>query len=272
MLSAYPTKLDKDSLSSEEWIKERTIELYNYLPQTTLEERSKYIDIRDEVINLNYKFFGYVASATFVSNTSVEYEDKFQSAISHFCTIWPKFKFEQEYKKGKKYRTDLAFSVFFKPRLSEEIQREFNDVKYATERTLKMKAGAQLGKHWSKVTYEDLKNVHLPESEMQSLKSIFGCMYWTDMEKHEQYIQSERIIGSSLEQLYTDKYDSPVDLLVHTMIDEESLIVDVTLLKIAEINGLSFEELKKARVQAEKKLQDQLVSKIELMSTFENRN
>ena len=49
----YPTKLDKNSLSKEEWRKLRTIELYDYLPQTTLEERFKYTDIRDAVIDLN---------------------------------------------------------------------------------------------------------------------------------------------------------------------------------------------------------------------------
>ena len=53
----YPTKLNKDSMTKEEWRKERTIELYDYLPQTTLEERRTYTDIRDAVIELNYTFF-----------------------------------------------------------------------------------------------------------------------------------------------------------------------------------------------------------------------
>ena len=74
----YPTKLDKKHLSSGEWIKFRTIELYDFLPQTTLEERDSYRIIRDEVIRLNYKFFGYVAKSTYVASPCIQYEDKFQ--------------------------------------------------------------------------------------------------------------------------------------------------------------------------------------------------
>ena len=106
--SKWPTKLDKDKLSKQEWVKLRTLELYDYLPQTTLEERYTYTDIRDEIIELNYTFFGYVATHTYINNSSISYEDKFQSALLHFCTMWHKFRF------APKYRTDLSFAVFFK--------------------------------------------------------------------------------------------------------------------------------------------------------------
>jgi hypothetical protein len=54
-------------------VKKRTIELYDSLPQDE-EERKSRLDIRDEVIKLNYSFFGYVASRTYINNPSIEYE------------------------------------------------------------------------------------------------------------------------------------------------------------------------------------------------------
>ena len=59
------------------YIKQRTLELYALLPMD-LEERQKQTAIRDEILKLNYKFFGYVAKETYVANA--EYEDKFQTA------------------------------------------------------------------------------------------------------------------------------------------------------------------------------------------------
>ena len=261
----YPTKLDRNNMKSTEWVKARTLELYSYLPQTTLEERATYKDIRDEVIRLNYKFFHYVAKNTFVSNTAIDDEDKFQSAILHFCKIWPKYQFASQ------YRTDLSFAVFFKPRLSEEIQRELTTVKYSIERQLKMEAGKQLNKHWAKVEYDDLKDVDLPAQKLQSLKSIFGCMYWADLEVHELYIQSDADTHlDSFEQLYSDQYDSVIDLLIHEMIEEESLLDDKTLLRIAEVNSIPFETLREARPEAEEELHRRLVEMKDISDGFKH--
>ena len=59
--------------------------------------------------------------------------------------------------------------MFFRPRVSEMIERELNEVKYSIRRSLCMEAGAQLGKHWAKVTYDDLSHVKLPVDKMNSL-------------------------------------------------------------------------------------------------------
>lgn len=269
----YPTKLNRSEMTKGEWIKERTIELYHFLPQTSLEDRFKCTDIRDEIINLNYKFFGYVATSTYVNNTCVSYEDKFQSAAVNFCQIWHKYLYEKEYAKGKKYRSDVSFAVFFKPRLSEMVQRELTSVKYSTERQLKIEAGAQLGKHWSKVNYDDLKNVKLPVDKMQSLKAIFGCMYWADLEVHELYIGTGSTTHSEeFENLYSDKYSSKVELLMHEMVERESLIDDSTLLEIAEIQDIPFEQLKVARPIAEKKLYAMLKDSEDIASGFNTEN
>ena len=72
------------SESKKEYITRRTLELYDMLPDDE-EGRKARLDIRDEVIELNYSFFGYVASHTFINNSSVSYEDKLQSALTHFC-------------------------------------------------------------------------------------------------------------------------------------------------------------------------------------------
>ena len=167
-------------------IKQRTLELYAMLPDGE-EERKSRTDIRDELINLNYKFFGFVASHTYVDNTYISYEDKFQSAVLHFCEIWWKYKWKGSATK-RGYRQDLSFAVFFKPRLSEMIERELVEVKYSIRRSLCMEAGEQLGKHWSKVRYEDLSHVNLPKDKMDSLKAIFGSMYIADLDQLRRFI------------------------------------------------------------------------------------
>ena len=58
--------------NSKGYIKQRTLELYAMLPMDLL-ERQKQTAIRDEILKLNYKFFGYVAKETYVANA--EYED-----------------------------------------------------------------------------------------------------------------------------------------------------------------------------------------------------
>lgn len=261
MGSKWPTKLDKDSLSNQDWIKLRTLELYDYLPQTTLEERYQYTDIRDEIIELNYTFFGYVATHTYINNSSVSYEDKFQSALFHFCTMWHKYKF------AAKYRTDLSFAVFFKPRIGECIERELNEVKYSLRRSLCMEAGAQLGKHWGQVKYEDLKDVDLPPDKLQSLQAMFGTMYWADLETHALFIASDSKY-SSAEQLYSDNYDSLVDLLIHEMVVQEKKLDDDDLLKISIIQDIPFHELKKLIPQAESKLHTYLENATAIQEEF----
>lgn len=260
MESRWPTKLDKSKLSKADWVKYRTLELYDYLPQTTLEERAQYTDIRDEIIELNYTFFGYVASHTFINNSSISYEDKFQSALLHFCEMWHKYKF------AAKYRTDLSFAVFFKPRIGECIERELNEVKYSLRRALCMEAGAQLGKHWGQVKYEDLKDVDLPPDKMQSLQAMFGSMYWADLDTHAIFIESDKRYSD--DKIYSDNYDSLIDMLVHEMVIEEKKLEDKDLLNISIIQDIPFEELKELLPKAEKKLYRILEDKIAIQEEF----
>lgn len=261
--SRYPSQLNPDDFSAAEWVKSRTVELYDFLPQTTLEERFTFTGIRDEVIQLNYKYFGYVASGTYVADPGIGYEDKFQSCLTGFCKMWHKYRF------AKKYRTDLSFATFFKPRLSEEIQRELNPVKYSTERSLKMKAAKQLGKHWAKLTYDDLKLVTLPENEMSSLEAIFGVVYPANLEDHDPFLADEGNIDTQdIQDLYSDNYDSVLELLMHTMVETESLISDKDLLLLAEIQGISFEILKELRPRAEQTLKAKLESACEIQDCF----
>jgi len=257
----YPTRLDKDNLTKEEWRKLRTIELYDYLPLTTLEERFKYTDIRDAIIELNFTFFGYIASHKFINNSYISYEDKFQSALLHFCEMWPKYRFTP------KYRADLSFGVFFKPRITECMERELEEVKYSLRRTLCMEVGDQLGKHWAKVTYDDLKDVNLPPEKMDSLKAIFGSMYTADLETHAMFIESEERYTPDLE-AYSDNYDSLTDMLVHEMVIKEEKLSDQDLLDLADMLDVPFDKLKKLLPEAEKELYNQLKNKIDIVETF----
>lgn len=259
--SRWPTKLDKSKLSNAEWVKLRTLELYDYLPQTTLEERFTYTDIRDEIIELNYTFFGYVATHTFINNSSISYEDKFQSALLHFCTMWHKFKF------AAKYRTDLSFAVFFKPRISECIERELNEVKYSLRRTLCMEAGAQLGKHWGQVKYEDLKDVKLPPDKMMALQAMFGTMYWADLETHALFIASDTKCSIE-DELYSDNYNTLIDLLMHEMVLQEKRLSDSDILQISIVQDIPFIELKKLIPEAEAKLHRKLQDAVDIQDQF----
>lgn len=259
----YPSKLDKKSLSSAEFRKQRTIELYDYLPQTTLEERAKYTDIRDAVVELNYTFFGYIASHKFVNNTYISYEDKFQSALSHFLELWPKYRFITP-----KYRTDVAFGVFFKPRITECMERELDEVKYSLRRQLCMEAGNQLGKHWAKVTYEDLKDVDLPPEKITALQSIFGSMYVADIDTHAMFIESSSDKFIEPLNLYSDEYDSIVDMLVHEMVEREKMLDKQDLKELSELLCIPQETLESLLDKATQKLHQILTERIELTDTF----
>ena len=260
-------------MKKSDWIKARTQELYDMLPQTTLEERNTYTDIRDEIIELNDAFFGYVAKTTYVTDPLATYDDKFQSARLNFCQMWAKYKFAQE------YRTDLSFAVFFKPRLSECIRRELNTIKYSLRRTVCMKAAAQLGKHWGQITKDDISKVSLSPQEMQTLESIFNVQYDTEYDENSQYRrsappqpQAEFTTISGIETIYTDQYDSLEDLIVHEMIEQECKLDDAYLLKMAEMYDIPFDDLVAARPAGEDKLRRQLEESIEIKEVFESES
>jgi len=258
----YPSKLNKDELTEAEFRKQRTLELYDYLPQTSLEDREKYLDIRDAIIELNYTFFGYIASHKFVNNSYISYEDKFQSALSHFCELWHKYRFNTD-----KYRTDVAFGVFFKPRITECMERELDEVKYSLRRALCMEAGNQLGKHWAKVTYEDLKDVDLSYEKKTALQAIFGSLYVADFETHAMFTQSENKFIEPLD-LYSDDYDNIEDMLIHELVDREKDLDDDDLSKLSELLCIPFEKLKAALPKAKEKLYNILTDRIAIRDTF----
>lgn len=233
-------------------VKQQTIELYDSLPQDE-EGRKSRLDIRDKIIELNYSFFGYVASRTYINNPSIEYEDKFQSALCNFCKCW------WWYRWAERYRTDLSFSSFFTLRLGEMIERELNEVKYSLRRSLCMKAGAQLGKHWGQVRYEDLAHVNLPADEMNSLKAMFGAVYWADLADHEMYLEAPDNRHGDITKYLTDKYDTVEELLIHEMVSNESQLSDDDLHEISELYSIDYWELKSKLPKALEILHDRLV-------------
>lgn len=263
------TKLDKSALKQEEWVKLRTIELYDMLPQTTLEERASYTDVRDEVIMLNDNFFWYIAKTKYINNQTVSIEDKYQSAVCHFINhdLWAKFRFTPA--EGKKYRTDLAFSSFFKPRITECMAREFDNVRWTLRRSLCMKAGEQIGKYWSEVTYEDISKVTLPPDQMESLRAIFCTMNNADVNDISIYKPASTIVEDKIDELYNDEYDSLEDLIIHEMLERESKLEDSFLLKMSDMYGIPYNELLEARPAAEEKLKRQLEDAISIQDAFD---
>ena len=241
-------------------IKKRTIELYDQLPQEE-EARKARTDIRDKVIELNYSFFGYVATHKFINNTMVTYEDKLQSALCAFCTCWWWYRWEGH------YRTDLSFAVFYNLRIGEMMERELNEVKYSIRRSLCMEAAAQLGKHWGKLTYEDLAHVNLPVDKMSSLKAMFGTLAIIDVEDTLQYMEAPKVSIYS-DSIYSDNYDTIEELLIHEMIDRESKLSDKDLREMADIYQIDFVTLRSKRDIAEKMLYKKLTDIIDLRESY----
>lgn len=245
---------------NNEQIKQKTIELYDQLPME-LEARKARYDIRDQILDLNYAFFGYVASHKFVNNQYVSYEDKFHTAIYAWLTMWWKYRWTP------KYRADLSFTVFFKPRITEVMERELDEVKYSVRRSLCMEVAKQLEKHWAKVTYEDLSDprVKLTADKMNSLKAIFGSLYSADLETHEIYIEAAK---PDLFRSMSDNYDSIHDFLIHEMIENESKLDDKKLREMSDMFGLDFYDLKKELPQAEADLYKQLHDSLDVYESI----
>ena len=264
--SNIPTKLDPTSMSEKEWIKARTQELYDMLPLTSAEDRKACTDIRDEVLELNKGFFGYIAKGAYVADATVTYEDKLQSARTAFCEQWWKYKFTP------KYRADLSFSVFFQPRLTECVTRELNPIKYSLRRTICMKAAKQLGKHWGQLTKEDIKSVKLPMNEMKILEAIFNGRYSKDVDAPESsaITRDTNYKDNAIESIYNEKYDDIEDLIVHEMIENEAKLSDGDLLKMSELYGIPFDDLVDARPIGEAKLKKQLEDALFIRETFES--
>ena len=253
--------------SQQSLIKQQTSDLYDTLSQE-LSVRVTQIDVRDKVIKLNYKFFGYVASHTFINNSYISYEDKFQSAVMHFCECWWKWKWQGD-ESHRGYRSDLSFSVFFKPRIGEMIERELNEVKYSIRRTLCMKVGDQLGKHWAQVTYKDLSDprISISPSEMTTLKATFGSLYNADLETHGMYISDNSAISSFVDEDNT-KFETIEELLVKEMIESEQKLSESKLRYISEVYSIDINVLKSKLPAAESMLYAKLKTQIMLNETF----
>lgn len=233
--------------SKKQSIKEQTLALYDMLPQEEAARKSR-IDIRDKIIELNYSFFGYVAQRTYINNTSVEYEDKFQAVLCNFLNCW------WWYKWAERYRTDLSFTSFFTLRLAEMVERNLNDVKYSLRRSLCMEAGKQLGKHWGQVKYEDLAHVNLPADKMNSLKAIFGTVYWADLAEHESFIEAPDTPTYDITKYITDNYNSIEGLLIHELVSNEAPLSDDDLLHLSDLYSIDYWELKSHLPRAMEKL------------------
>lgn len=256
-------------MTSEE-IKQKTLELYNQLPQER-EARKARTDIRDKIIELNYKSFGYIASHTFINNSSIDYEDKFQSALTHFCECWWWYQWDGD-EKHKGYRKDLSFLVFYKLRIGEMIERELNTVKYSLRRDLCMLVGEQLGKHWGQVKYEDLNDprLNLPADKMNSLKAIFGTLYQPDLEEFEPFLAAESGIVSADQDvdMRSSEYDSLQEFLIQEMIEKERKLTLKDLVELSEMYYVPLEDLKIAQPSAEQMLYQELHDRLAMKEEF----
>ena len=254
-----PVVFQRKHESKTEFIKRYTNLLYDALPQTGLEERAKHLDIRDKIIELNYSFFGYVVSQKFLNNSYASYEDKLQACIARFCECWT------WYKSKEKYHNPVAFSVFYKPRLGEMLERDFNEVPYSLRRSLLLEVGDQIGKHWAKVTYDDLSDprVSVSSNHMMSLMAMFGSLYPGSADEISPYLEAPDEISKDKGPIdsLTDEYDDIVSLLVREMVDKEKRLTNKDLNQLADILGLDPNDLKSKLPLAEEQLYTLLTTK-----------
>lgn len=217
-------------------IKQRTLELYNSLPQE-YEERIKHLEVRDECIELNMSLWNYIARNKFVNNHYIEMADKVQSVIMCYCQSWWWFKWEGH------YRTDLSFATFYIPRISEMIGREFDEVKYSVRRRLCMEVAKQLDIRWSDVKYEDIDKVELSGKKEQALRATFGTMYPCSLEEFaELYNPADECVDLSLTNENYDEYDIK-ELIIQELLYRERPLNKTDLNSMSEKYDVDYYEL-----------------------------
>lgn len=220
----------------KQYIKDRTLELYDSLPQN-YEDRIKHLEVRDECIELNYPLWKYIAKNKFVNNHYIEMDDKVQSVIMCYCQSWWWYKWEGH------YRTDLGFATFYVPRISEMIGREFDEVKYSVRRRLCMEVADQLGIKWSDVKYEDIDKVTLPSKKEQAIRAAFGTLYPCSLEEYANlYNPAEDDIQFDI---IDDKYESHdiKELIIQELLYRERPLNKSDLSKMSESYGIDYYEL-----------------------------
>lgn len=221
-------------------IKQMTSDLYDSLPMD-LEERKARLDVRDKLIEINMQFFKYVASNTFVEGA--DFEDKLQTALMSFMGMWWKYKWTP------KYRDDLSFAVFFKPRISEEIQRYLNPISYTIKRQLCLKVANQIGKKWTEVQYSDIAKAKLSPEDSTALCAILGKPMPDDIMAYEEFIPDNRE-EQNTEKYRIDQYDSIEEFLIQEMRERESRLSDKDLYEFSDLLTIPFEDLKAALPRA----------------------
>ena len=239
-------------------IKSATIKLYDKLPQDK-ESRSSMYDIRDQIIELNMPFFNYIATHTFLNNSYIEFSDRLQSVVMHFCECWYWYRWEGH------YRTDLSFAVFYFPRISEMIKREFNEVKYSTRRTLCMEVGNQVGKHWGKVTLDDVDRADISPQKLESLKAMFGTLNPVNIEDLEYTIPAKADYCVDLE---ITEYDDIKEMIIQEMIHFERPLRKADIKRMSNMYGVDQDDIVNSYPIALEELYCRLQDIAEIRSVF----
>lgn len=238
-------------MTKKQYIKTRTLELYDSLPQE-YEERIKHTEVRDECIDLNMSLWRYIAKNKFVNNHFIDMEDKIQSVIMYYCQSWWWYKWEGH------YRTDLGFATFYVPRISEMIGREFDEVKYSVRRRLCMVVAKQLDKKWSDVRYEDIDQANLPHKTEQELRTTFGTLYPCSLDEYaELYNPANECVEFDL---VNDKYDSHEinEIIIQELLYRERPLNTRDIQNMSEVYGVDYYELTASYAAAYEELRTRL--------------
>ena len=245
-------------------IKARTNALYDSLPLDEAERKSN-IAVRNEVVELNYEFFKFVASRAHPVGNHFDFEDKVQSGIMYFCNnIWHQYRWEGH------TRMDLCFSTYFYPRVYKGLIQDLSEVKYTPKRNLTRKIAKQLGKPWTEVRKEDLSNpiLKLSPIDRKYAETLFELPNMRSLDDVCIYISTGAQEVSIADQI-TDEYDSIEDLLIKEMVYNEKRLSNAHLQKLADMLCLDIDELVLARPRAEEMLLVKLRESQFLKDTFD---
>lgn len=219
----------------------KTLELYNQLPQNKSERMNRH-DIRDKIIELNYSLFHYIAAHTYIKNVSVDYEDKLQCGLYHFCRIWWMYKWDGTGGNGRSYRDDLSFATFFKPRISSLIRNDLQEISYTTRRTTLIKIGNILNKKWTEVTLEDLDKVTISTIDMNIARMVLDPNYRVSFD-YEMLFYAQQTQNTSYTIPNPEEYNGIEEMLIHETIEKEDRLTNKELKHLAEILELNYKEL-----------------------------
>lgn len=232
-----------------EYIKSRTLDLYNELPIDDAKARQSRIDIRDELFGMHMNLFRKIAHRTYLDHNRYDYDDKFQEVCLQFAEIW------WWYKWPPRYKTETSFSSYFFIRLKERAERSLNELSYSVYRSTLIECQELLGlDHWTKVKPDMLSAIEGNVDTVQLAMRLFNRNFYTPIDSHyDLQASSSSLVGGVLES-YCENPSDIRRLLISEFIYRECDLSPKDLQEISDIYSIPLDCLEDNLQEAKKEL------------------